>query len=311
MSFVLVAADALAAAAADVAQIGSAVSAGSLAAAIPTSELTAAGADEVSTAAAALFGARPRVSAGRGAGGDASPAVHERLDRGGGLVCGHRGVGGSLLGKAASPAGARSLLSDGFQTLVYGPVHATGEAWITGPAGRALDPVLNGPTDLLLGRDLIGNSAAGTAASPNGGPGGLLFGDGGRGYAPTGGAGAVDGGNGGSAGLIGNGGAGGAGFPGGISTRSVRRRPSSPSRSPGAWSTPWARRARAACCRDRDRLGAAVGKQPPSTGNPCGTGCPVALLSSGTLMPTATGGKFGRGSPRRAYTCAYANIAYD
>src|SRR5947209_4799200 len=58
MSFVLVAPDVLATAAADVAQIGSAVSAGNLAAAIPTTELAAAAADEVSTAIAALFGAQ-------------------------------------------------------------------------------------------------------------------------------------------------------------------------------------------------------------------------------------------------------------
>jgi hypothetical protein len=52
-----VAPDALETAAADVARIGSAVSAGNLAAAIPTTEVAAAGADEVSAAVAALFGA--------------------------------------------------------------------------------------------------------------------------------------------------------------------------------------------------------------------------------------------------------------
>jgi hypothetical protein len=57
MSFVRVAPDALESAAADVARIGSAVSAGNLAAAIPTTEVAAAGADEVSAAIAALFGA--------------------------------------------------------------------------------------------------------------------------------------------------------------------------------------------------------------------------------------------------------------
>jgi hypothetical protein len=57
MSFVHVAPDALETAAADVTRIGSAVSAGNLAAAIPTTEVAAAGADEVSAAIAALFGA--------------------------------------------------------------------------------------------------------------------------------------------------------------------------------------------------------------------------------------------------------------
>jgi hypothetical protein len=60
MSFVLVAPDALETAAADVARIGSAVSAGNLAAAIPTTEVAAAGADEVSAAVVALFGAYAR-----------------------------------------------------------------------------------------------------------------------------------------------------------------------------------------------------------------------------------------------------------
>ena len=56
MSFVLVASDMLETAAADVAQIGSAVRAANLAAAVPTTDVAAAGADEVSTAIAALFG---------------------------------------------------------------------------------------------------------------------------------------------------------------------------------------------------------------------------------------------------------------
>ncbi len=60
MSFVLVAPDALESAAADAARIGSAVSAGNLAAAVPTTEVAAAAADEVSAAIAALFGAHAR-----------------------------------------------------------------------------------------------------------------------------------------------------------------------------------------------------------------------------------------------------------
>jgi broad specificity phosphatase PhoE len=60
MSFVLVAPDMLETAAADIAQVGSAVTVGNLAAAIPTTELAAAGADEISAAIAALFGAHAR-----------------------------------------------------------------------------------------------------------------------------------------------------------------------------------------------------------------------------------------------------------
>src|SRR5258707_7314232 len=57
MSFMFVAPDILQTAAADITQIGSAVSAGNLAAAIPTTAVAAAAADEVSAAIAALFGA--------------------------------------------------------------------------------------------------------------------------------------------------------------------------------------------------------------------------------------------------------------
>ncbi|MXI71855.1 PecA family PE domain-processing aspartic protease, partial [Mycobacterium tuberculosis] len=64
----------------------------------------------------------------------------------------------------------------------------------------------------MFGRSLIGDGADGTAASPIGEPGGILYGDGGNGYSQTT-PGAV-GGAGGSAGFIGNGGAGGAGGPG-------------------------------------------------------------------------------------------------
>jgi hypothetical protein len=60
MSFVRVAPDMLETAATDVAQIGSAVGASNVAAAIPTTEVAAAGADEVSAATAALFGAYAR-----------------------------------------------------------------------------------------------------------------------------------------------------------------------------------------------------------------------------------------------------------
>ncbi len=60
MSFVLAAPDLLATAAADAAQIGSAVTAGNLAAAVPTTEVAAAGADEVSAAITALFGVHAR-----------------------------------------------------------------------------------------------------------------------------------------------------------------------------------------------------------------------------------------------------------
>ncbi|MCV7091711.1 PE family protein, partial [Mycobacterium interjectum] len=87
MSFVVVAADVIQTAAADVAQIGSALSAGNLAAAIPTTELAAAGADEVSAAVAALFGAHAReYQAAAARDGDVFRAVGAHAGRGGGVV---------------------------------------------------------------------------------------------------------------------------------------------------------------------------------------------------------------------------------
>lgn len=208
MSFVLVAPDMLATAAADAAQVASAVRAGNLAAMLPTTELAAAGADEVSAAIAALFGAHARQYAAAAA---QAAAYQEQFVQ-------------ALDAAAVSYAGTEATIvtslqasvSNGFQTLVYGPVHMGGQAWINSPLGETLDPLINAPSRALFGRDLIGNGVPGTAATPTGGPGGLLFGDGGAGYTPTGGAGAVAGGRGGNAGLIGTGGSGGAGFGGGV-----------------------------------------------------------------------------------------------
>jgi len=75
--------------------------------------------------------------------------------------------------------------------------------------------VVNGPTEALFGRALIGDGASGYTDAQGigtpGQPGGLLFGNGGRGgnsFAPG-----ATGGNGGAAGLIGVGGFGGTGAP--------------------------------------------------------------------------------------------------
>ena len=214
MSFLLVAPEPLESTAADIAQIGSTVGAGNLAVAIPTTQVTAAAADEVSAAIAAVFGAHAKEY--QAAAAALAATYHEQFMRG-------------LSAAAASYAGADASIdttlqgvvaavnvagSNGFQTSVHGQIHTAGEAWINSSIGHALDPIINAPTDALLGRDLIANGAPGTATAPNGGAGGLLFGDGGSGYTPTSGT-AVTGGNGGNAGLIGTGGAGGAGFAGG------------------------------------------------------------------------------------------------
>ena len=224
MSFLLIAPDIFEAGTADAAQIGSAVSAGNLAAAIPTTELAAAGADEVSAGVAAMFSAHAQ--AYQAAAAQAATYYEQFVSTLHAAAVSYAdteatiasAMENTLLGggaTAAPLAAAGSFVAAGFQTVVYGPVHTIGETWINSPFGQTLDPIINAPTDLLFGRDLIGNGVAGTAASPTGGAGGFLFGDGGNGYTPTGGTGAVGGGNGGSAGLIGNGGAGGAGFAGG------------------------------------------------------------------------------------------------
>ena len=213
MSFLLVAPEILDSAAADVSQIGSALGADNLAAALPTTQLTAAAADEVSTAIAAVFAAYAKEYQ---TAATLAATYHEQFVR---------ELNAAATTYASTEASINTTLqevvtavnavaSNGFQTLVYGPIHAVGEAWINSPIGQALDPIINAPTEASLGRALIVNGAPGTATAPNGGAGGLLFGDGGAGYSPTGGT-NVTGGNGGSAGLIGNGGTGGAGYGGG------------------------------------------------------------------------------------------------
>jgi broad specificity phosphatase PhoE len=213
MSFLLVAPDILESAAADITQIGSTVGAGNLAAAIPRTQLTAAAADEVSAAIAAVFGAHAKEYQAAAA---LAATYHEQFARGlssaaASYVRAEASIDTTLQGVVTA---VNTAASNGFQTLVYGPTHTAGEAWINSSIGQALDPIINAPTDALSGRDLIGNGAPGTATAPNGGAGGLLFGDGGAGYTQTGGPSAT-GGNGGNAGLIGNGGAGGGGFGGG------------------------------------------------------------------------------------------------
>jgi hypothetical protein len=223
MSSVLVALDIFETQRAHAAQIGSAVTSGNLAAAIPTTELAAAGADEVSAEIASLFSAHAQTY--QAAAAQASTYYEHFVGNLHAAAVSYAatetsiawGMESTLLGggAAAAPLAALdSFVAAGFQTVVYSPVHSAGQAWINSPLGRTLDPIINAPTDALVGRDLIGNGAPGTAVSPNGRAGGLLFGDGGSGYTPTSGTGAV-GGNGGNAGLIGTGGAGGAGFGGG------------------------------------------------------------------------------------------------
>ena len=109
---------------------------------------------------------------------------------------------------AASTAGAETLsATELFQQHIYDALHAGVESWINSPFGEQVDHAIN----TASGQFLIGNGADGTGQlDPNGGDGGLWFGDGGHGWDST--LAGVAGGSGGDAvGFFGNGGEGGMG----------------------------------------------------------------------------------------------------
>lgn len=176
MSFLVVVPEFLTSAAADVENIGSTLRAANAAAAASTTALAAAGADEVSAAVAALFA---RFGQEYQAVSAQASAFHQQFVQ-------------TLNSASGSYAAAEATIASQLQTAQHDLLGA-----------------VNAPTETLLGRPLIGDGAPGTATSPNGGAGGLLYGNGGNGYSAT--ASGVGGGAGGSAGLIGNGGAGGRG----------------------------------------------------------------------------------------------------
>src|ERR1700751_1409261 len=157
MSFVFVAPDLVTGAATDLAGIGSAISAAHAVGAGPTTGVLAAAADEVSTAIATLF-------SGHG------QAFH------------------------ALSAQAAAVHAQFVQNMTAGGAAYAGTE--AANAAQGLLDVVNAPTTALLGRPLIGNGANGTAANPNGGAGGILQGNGGKGYSEPAGSG-LDGGNGG------------------------------------------------------------------------------------------------------------------
>ncbi len=167
MSFVIAAPEALVAVASDLAGIGSALAEANAAALAPTTALLAAGADEVSAAIAALFGAHGQAYQTVSAQASAFHAQFVQALTGGG--------GAYAAAEAANVSAAQSTDQ------------------------RLLD-LINGPTQALLGRPLIGDGANG-GPGQDGGPGGLLYGNGGNGGTST--TAGVAGGNGGAAGLIG------------------------------------------------------------------------------------------------------------
>ncbi|MEK1122360.1 PE family protein, partial [Mycobacterium ulcerans] len=172
MSYVMAVPELLASAAADLEGIGSALSTANALALPSTSEILAAGTDEISTAVASLFADHAQDY--RTISLEAN-AFHQQFWR-------------SLSGAAASYSGAEAANASPLQELLN---------------------VINQQSTALLGRPLIGNGADGAAPGQSGDDGGLLFGNGGNGAPGTNQG--VAGGNGGSAGLIGNGGAGGHG----------------------------------------------------------------------------------------------------
>lgn len=193
MSFVLIAPEFVTAAAGDLTNLGSSISAANASAASATTQVLAAGADEVSARIAALFGGfgleYQAISA-------QVAAYHQRFVQ-------------ALSTGAGAYASAEAAAAE---QIVLG--------------------VINAPTQALLGRPLIGDGAnattpggaggaggaSDTGAGGNGGAGGKagLYGNGGDGGAGGDGATSGKGGAGGNAVVIGNGGNGGnAGKAGG------------------------------------------------------------------------------------------------
>jgi hypothetical protein len=176
MSFAVVATEIVAAASVDLDGIGSALTLANVAATPATIGVVAAAEDEVSLAVAALFSAHGQTFQQLSS---QATAWHAQFVQ------------------ALNPAGR-----------LYASAEAANVSPLQG-VEQDLVSVINAPTQELLGRPLIGHGANGTATNPDGGAGGILFGNGGNGYSEA--AAGQAGGHGGNAGLLGNGGMGGAG----------------------------------------------------------------------------------------------------
>ncbi len=126
--------------------IRSAISAATAAAAAPTIQVAAAGADEVSLAISALFGQHAQAYQALSA---QATIFHDQFVQA--LTS-----GGNLYAAAESHTVEQMVLN-----------------------------AINAPTQTLFGRPLIGDGANGTAENPDGQNGGLLFGNGGNGFTQT------------------------------------------------------------------------------------------------------------------------------
>ena len=145
MSFVIAAPEALVAASTDLASLGSTIGGANAAAAASTETVLAAGADEVSTAVAALFGAHAQSYQALSA---QAAAFHEQF-----VQVLTAGAGAYVATEAANASPIQQLLN-----------------------------LVNEPFLVVLGRPLIGNGANGAPGTgAPGGAGGILFGNGGAG----------------------------------------------------------------------------------------------------------------------------------
>jgi hypothetical protein len=180
MSYLAAAPDFLALAASDLSNIGSELIAANAAATAPISAMVPAAGDEISAGITSVFSSHARAYQALSS---QAAAFHTQFVQ-------------ALSGAGASYAAAEAANASPLQTVEQDVL-----------------AVINAPTNLLLGRPLIGDGANGTATHPNGGAGGFLVGNGGNGFSQSGSTG-VAGGAGGAAGLVGNGGLGGAGGAG-------------------------------------------------------------------------------------------------
>ncbi|WP_272892461.1 PE family protein, partial [Mycobacterium marinum] len=145
MAYVIADLEAMAAAAADLAGVNSAIAAANGIAAVRTTAVQASAGDQVSAAVAALFTTHAQGYQSISA---QMSAMHDQLVQ-------------TLSASSASYAGAEAS-----------------------NAAQALLDLINAPTQALLGRPLIGNGADGATVGglgTPGGAGGLLYGNGGRG----------------------------------------------------------------------------------------------------------------------------------
>ncbi|WP_459797708.1 PE family protein, partial [Mycobacterium riyadhense] len=147
MSFVIAAPEMVTAAATDLAGIRSVISAANAAAAVPTTSVLAAGADEVSAAIAALFGAHAQAYQALSA---QAVAFHDQLVE-------------ALNSGASAYAAAEFANASPLQVLQA--------------VQQDVLNAVNAPAQALWGRPLIGNGADGLPnTGQDGGPGGLLYG---------------------------------------------------------------------------------------------------------------------------------------